>query len=147
MADVKQIDLFLTETTHKGYHFETGMPVSFPYIHNKLSSRSLGLSSQYTKQFQVDIEPAGKYVNLDEDQMNRNVSPEWEKGMFTFRNPLVLKWSGDDSGRYGPNSWKMRLYLAFKKQRGMALTAALKAASYDGIVTVEGRDTMEIVKL
>lgn len=147
MAQKPPIELSLTEVTHKGHNFRTGLTVTFPYIHNKTSARSLGLSGRYLKQFQTEIEPAGKYVILDELGPRSKLTPEFERGNMTLRNPLVITFSGDGSGRYNATSWKMRLYLYYKKQRGKALTAVLKAQGYDSIVTCDGRETLEIIKL
>lgn len=148
MANLKPpIELMLAEVSHKGHNFRTGLSVTFPYIHNKTSARSLGLSPQYLKQFQTEIEPAGKYMILDELGPLQKMPPEYERGNITLRNPLVIEFSGDGSGRYNTTSWKMRLYLYFKKQRGKALTAVLKAQGYDSIVTVGDRETSEIIKL
>lgn len=140
------LELFKTEVTHRGHIFRTGVPVTFPFTRNKFSARSLGLSASFLNKFQADIEPAGTYMILDE-LPNSPLTPEWEKGMITFRNPLVIKFNEKDNDRYDDGSWKMRLHKAFNKQRGRALTAAIRAVGYDAIVTVSGRYTSEIIKL
>lgn len=147
MARDPKVDLHETTVTHRGRQFKTGLPVTFPYMRNTVSARSIGLTTQYLREFQAHIEPAGIYMILDETPNSPVPSPEWEKGSMTFRNPLVIKFNAKDNSRYDENSWKMTLSKAFRKQRSRALTAALKAAGYDGIVTVSEGYTSEIIKL
>lgn len=147
MARDPKVDLFETTVTHRGRSFKTGQPVTFPYLRNTISARAGGLTTQRLREFQAHIEPAGMYMILDELPNSPAPSPEWEKGSMTFRNPLVIKFNSKDTGRYDDNSWKITLSKAFKKQRGIALTAAIKAEGYDGIVTVADGYTSEIIKL
>lgn len=68
--------------------------------------------------------------------------PGWVKGKVTFGNPLVLDWGKG----YDDTSWKMALSKHYGK-KGKALTQAIKAEGYDGIVTVDGKEISEIVEL
>lgn len=140
------VDLLKTEVTYKGHLFRTGLTVTFPYTRNLVSARSLGLTSAYLRKFQADIEPAGMYLILDE-LPGSPALPEYEKGTMTLRNPLVIKFNAKDTDRYDEFSWKARLHQAFNRQRGQSLSAAIRTAGYDSIVTVSGRETSEIVKL
>lgn len=122
-----------------GYEFETGVPVSFAYLHKP------GASKGYTgdkSRFQQDIEPAGKYVILDEINDEKKTPEGYKRGEVTLNNPLVLKW-GD---RYDHTSWKQNLVDVYGK-KGKELTEKLKKDGYDGIVTVDAKSVSEIVIL
>lgn len=127
------------KVTSSGYIFETGVPVSFPYLHKD------GASSGYSgdrKRFQQDIEPAGKYVVFDGEGDEDKTPEGYERGKTTLKNPLVLKW-GD---RYDDTSWKQNLFDIYKKS-GKELTQKLVKDGFDGVVTVDSYGVSEIVLL
>jgi len=124
-VDIDQLGL--VSHTESGVHFSTGHPVEFPFMHNPTPAPHMG------GRFGQNIEPAGMYLNaaiLDIEQQTARDSG-WEVGKIAFRKPLVLVWSG-----YDEDGWKSRLAKAYGKTRA-ALTRALIADGYDGIVTVD----------
>ena len=133
-------DLPLTSITVKGFKFETGVPVTFPFMRNTVSSKTYKLIDK--KRFQQDIEPAGMYMSFDETPDSPVPTPDWIKGEMQFKHPLVLAWGKG----YDENSWKAHLFKKYGK-KGKALSSKIKADGYDGIVTVDGRFVSEIVKL
>lgn len=131
-------DLPLTQVTEQGVRFKTCSPVTFTYIRNTRKSPK-------SREFQQDIEPAGRYMLHNEDPQS---IPGWESGEVTFECPLVMALNTNYPDEiYGPNSWKSALYEAFGAKGG-ALSRKLRALGYDGIVTTIGSDeTREIVAL
>lgn len=144
---VEAEELETAELVYKGTRFKTGTPVTFPYVRNNESAAGMKLPKHVAAQYQVDIEPAGRYLSFDDDP-KYPAAPGWEKGEVTFRNPLVIPLnSAGDAGRiYDENSWKKNLQRHFKKN-GRALSSALKSKGYDGIVTVTSKYPSEIVQL
>lgn len=126
-----------------GFRFQTGVPVTFPFIRNTEPSPYLGA------EYQQDIEPAGRYMLL-QGSAGGPETPGWERGTVTFKSPLVIAFNTDpDPPRlYNETSWKQVLADHFGL-RGDALSRALMAQGYDGIVTVSVRPahTKEIVDL
>lgn len=138
--------------TEYGVRFDTGVPVTFRFVRNTERAPHFGA------RFQQDIEPGGRYLlhNPDPGDLPRG----WETGTASFESPLVIAFSlagdvGPDEPIYGPTSWKAQIARAFGKG-GRALSAALRVAGYDAVVTVSlnrnkrnGRpvDTREIVAL
>ncbi len=118
--------------------FETGRPVRFSYYR-----RASGAAQKhhFGGTFGQDIEPAGRYMNHRAEGPEGWHPPGLELGEVTFENPLVLH-----NLYYGPEGWKQRLVDAFGA-KGKALSKKIRAAGYDGIVTVDGRDVSEIVDL
>ena len=112
--------------------FETGKPVTFPYLHNTQKSPNMG--SRYGQ----DIEPHGMYITRDE--MGWEPQAGYENGNITFNNPLVLQF--EDT-----NQWKQELQNTTGK-KGKPLSRFLAKKGYDGIVTVDAKgNTWEIVSL
>jgi hypothetical protein len=128
-----------------GIRFETGVPVSFPFIRNTQSSPHFG------SRFQQDIEPAGRYLLAREGTFDPPSG--WEVDTIFFAKPLVIAFNANHGEPYyDEHSWKAQLHRAYGK-KGKRLTEALLRDGYDGIVTVgydqHGRpvDTKEIVDL
>ena len=136
------LDLPLTTTTDHGVRFETGRPVTFPFIRNteKAPRRLRGLPDR----FQQGIEPAGVYLLVG----SGHVPPGWVTGTVTSRKPLVLLLNSAESpdSIYDDASWKAVLHRAFKA-KGKALSAKLMRLGYDLIVTVSQGETREVVAL
>ena len=138
-ATKRDLAVDLATTDEYGVHFETGVPVTFPFIRNTEKSPHVGST------FGQDIEPHGRYLLHDYDP-KRKPPRGWHTGTITFRSPLVIALSGDPDKIYGPAGWKARLSDATGK-RGAALSRHL-AKTYDGIVTVdETGSTSEIIDL
>jgi hypothetical protein len=144
-------DLGLAVIDFQGNHFETGVPVTFEFLRNTEPAPRPGPQDQ----FQQRIEPAGRFMIVNEQATPENLVDGWELGEITFENPLVLEFNTTGEPYYDETSWKARLAERYGKT-GMALTKALFADGYDGIVTVHvmreaGREepfhTKEIVSL
>lgn len=88
-----------------------------------------------------DIEPAGKY--LTEATEGSRPPAGWQVFEVTFANPLRIEWG---EGYDSPTSWKRVLHERYGKT-GAALSAALRADGYDGIITFDKYGTSEIVDL
>lgn len=121
-AYVGAADLLLTEITEEGRRFVTGVPVRFPYI------RNLGATPHMGSRYGQDIEPTGRYMSYIPKP--RDAPRGWETGWVEFNNPLVLAWVS-----YEVDGWKARLSRHYRKT-GKALSRAIIADGYDGIVTV-----------
>lgn len=140
--------MILTEwVVDHGYKFATGVPVTFPYVRNTEKSPYFG------KEFQQDIEPAGRFMLLREDVTSPEL-PGWEYGTVTFRYPLVLAFNSDLATPYQYNATNWKAYLSkLYKAKGRKLSQRLIDAGYDGIVTVgllpsgQPSETKEIVQL
>lgn len=103
--------------------FKTGLPVTFDFIHNTESATRIWGRPKKGDRFKRDIEPSGRYVN--EGSLWSDAPPTMIGGSLTFNNPLVLK----------TETWKQDLFDHYGK-RGKALSEALIADGYDGVVTV-----------
>ena len=132
---------------HAGSYFETGTPVEFRYFRNTVPAPNMG------EKFQQHIEPAGRYLNQNENQDRLDYLENVENvefGNIQFDNPLVIQ-SNLGDGIYDSLSWKYILAKKFGKT-GRELSLALIEAGYDGIVTVAMHNgkpayTSEIVDL
>ncbi len=131
-------ELMLTSVDEDGVHFETGVPVTFTYVHNTEGAPKAARNDG----FQQGIEPAGFYVSHVANPVD--LPDGWDVGEVAFRNPLVLLWS--PSGRYDETSWKARLAEAYGKV-GAELSRTIEGDGYDGIVTTDQYGTSEIVVL
>lgn len=131
-------ELPFASLTKKGFKFETGTPIKFPFMRNTVSSKSFNIPEE---RYQQNIEPAGMYMIFD-DMPKEEKPAKWEQGEMSFKNPLVLKWGE----AYDHTSWKQALYDKFGAS-GKALTKKLLDEGYDGIVTVQDGDLSEIIKL
>ena len=124
----KAVELKLTKADMSGTKFETGKPVTFNYMHNKDSATSVFGRPKKDSRFNRYYDPSGKYVTFT----TKREVPDYgnfEIGSLTFNNPLViendnLEWKKDLSNNYGG-------------LRGKALSQAVIADGYDGIVTVD----------
>jgi hypothetical protein len=122
--------------------FETGQPVSFPFVRNTERAGNFG------KTFQQDIEPTGIYL------LHSPHKPPvgWEHGTVMLDAPLVIPFNTQPSGGYDENSWKAVLQKKYRA-KGKALSRQLITAGYDSVVTVglnrnfDPEDTREIVLL
>ncbi len=133
-------DLGLATVEADGIRFETSKSVTFPYYR-----RPSGGGQQFYagERFAQHIEPSGQYMSFHGAHDNVDV-PGLEMGQATFKSPLVLYWDG-----YDESGWKARLSRHFGGKKHKALSAAIRKAGYDGIVTVhrEWNEPSEIVKL
>ena len=134
--------MLLAETTEYGVHFKTGTPVVVRFLRNTTKAPSAPAGDPY----QQRIEPAGRYMIHNPDP--GDLPEGWIQGTVRFENPLVLAFNTKQGLYYSDGSWKKQLERFFRK-RGRALSRAVFAAGYDGIVTVMPGtgDTREIVDL
>lgn len=129
----------LAHVVEGGVRFETGVPVVFPFLRNTEPSPYLGAT------YQQDIEPAGRYL-LHDPAPGRPPLRGWEKGTVRLTSPLVLRATGSER-LYDDTSWKSVLFEVFGRRSGAALSRAILRAGFDGVVTVRGDETLEIVDL
>lgn len=117
--------------------FETGKPVTFDFAHNTESATDLFGKPKKGDRFKRDLEPSGRYVIQVPDASEVDTSRNTISGTLTFNNPLVLN----------VETWKEDLQRHYKK-RGKALSNALIADGFDGVVTIDGKyGTSEILDL
>lgn len=123
----------------QGVRFETGRPVTFSYMRRNEAVGNFGST------YQQDIEPAGRYMIHNEEPGDTG---DWEIGTQVFTNPLVIQFNPVNHVSYDEDSWKYTLYQYYGGKKGKALSKAIRADGYDGIVTVGmGPYTKEIVDL
>ena len=115
----------ITNTTELG-DFKTGVPVSFDFSHNTASATAIFGKPKKDAPYDRGIEPSGRYVSQVKDASKVDTSSGIMSGTLSFKNPLVLN----------VDTWKRDLFNHYKK-RGKALSKALIADGYDGVVTIE----------
>lgn len=107
----------------------------FTYIRNtEKSAKTMNMGQ--------DIEPAGKYMTMQEPGTPADLPTGWERGTIQFDNPLVIEWGSARAG-----GWKTKLSEQFGGKKGKELSQAIKEAGYDGIITVDGKTPQEIISL
>lgn len=139
-SDVYDKSKFLAKKTEAGVTFETGKPVKFRFTRNTSKSPKPTSGDRY----QQAIEPAGRY--LTHKTHDGQSPPGWVDGEVEFKSPLVLKLNAVEGNIYDDASWKKFLHHQFKA-KGKALSKKIRAAGFDGIVTVDKYGTSEIVDL
>jgi hypothetical protein len=126
----------MTSTVEFG-EFATGKPVTFDFSHNTESATALFGKPKKGDRFKRDMEPSGRYVIQIPDASVASNESGRVSGKLTFNNPLVLN----------VETWKDDLFNHYKK-RGKALSKALIADGFDGVVTIDGKyGTSEILDL
>lgn len=126
----------MTSTVQFG-EFATGKPVTFDFSHNTESATALFGKPKKGDRFKRDLEPSGRYVIQVPDAAAVGAENGRVSGKLTFNNPLVLN----------VETWKDDLFNHYKK-RGKALSKALIADGFDGVVTIDGKyGTSEILDL
>lgn len=131
-------ELGLASVVIRGAHVSTGIPFGLSWARNPERAPRPGAIDWY----QQGIEPVGTYVVEDAGYLPRG----WVDGIADVRCPLVIWWNTSNSGVYDEHSWKARLARAFRA-RGRMLTAKLRRAGFDAVVTVRDGHTSEIVLL
>lgn len=120
-----------------GKLFETGKPVTFPYLHNRDSATKMFGIPDKDSPFGRGYEPSAKYVTYhDGDKPSYG---NFEAGEITFNNPLVI-----DNDNL---NWKQALSESYGGKTGKVLSKAIIKDGFDGIVTVDGKSISEIVDL
>lgn len=113
-------------------------PLEVSYIRNPVSSATHAVNHDFGQ----DVEPSGRYIS----QSSGMVPDGWESGTVRFEKPLHLQFG--ESGLYtDDDNWKRRLSGHYGGKAGKALSEALRAEGYDGIVTHDKYGTSEIVDL
>ena len=129
--------------TSDGLHFETGVSVTFPFIHNKESATALfGLPSKdrdMDVQTGRTVEASGRYVTHapGTSKFVQDNADKFDTGFITFKNPLVLKSEG--------LGYKKKLSDSFGGLTGKKLSKSIISAGYDGVVTTTQGGTSEII--
>ena len=121
---------------------KTGQPVTFNYLHNTESAAKHYGKPKAGDRFGRDLEPAGQYVNPVSEKRAKEHAAEFEgfeTGVKSFKNPLVLS---NDSLQ-----WKGALSKQYGGKTGKALSKAIVADGYDGIITTEKNYISEVVDL
>jgi len=121
---------------NEGARFQTGIPITFHYARNTEPAPYCG------PRFAQDAEPAGRFMVLREVEPE-HLPPGWIHGILTLNRPIVLslvwpvEYPDGSWGEYkGREGWKRRLSEAFDGLTGTALSRAILAAGYDGVVTI-----------
>lgn len=118
---------------------ETGKPVTLYYSRNTESARP---NARAFGDVGIDIEPAGEYMNVEQNTELKAPTDKWESGAVRFTNPLVLEHKNTTS-----TGWKKDLSDMFGGKTGKALTAAVKKAGHDAIITYDTYGLNETVNL
>jgi len=128
-----------TTVTEGGVIFRTDRPVTFRFVHNNEPAPKI-----VGDPFKQSVEPAGFFCL----HVAGDATPPrgWTSGMMHFNRPLVLA-RDYDGNIYGPTGWKTRLSIASGGKKKKALSSWLLRQGYDGVVTVSGGETSEIVAL
>lgn len=137
MLSGRALDLFaktgrFPALIEEGVQARTGQPITLPYMRNLEKAPYLGAM------FAQDIEPAGEYMNVDDDHSAARAHAagkfvaNYRFGTVTFKNPLVLDHISTAHG-----GWKTTLSRMFGGLTGRKLSAAIMKAGHDGIITVD----------
>jgi len=131
----------ITELTGQGDVdlIETGKPVSFHFIHNTESATEIFGKPKKGAPFGREFEPSARFVNIASKKTSDKASGQFIGGKLTFRNPLVVP--NDDL------KWKETLSKKYDGKTGKALSKALIADGYDGVITTEENHISETVDL
>lgn len=128
-----------TSITQYGSHFETGVPVTFKYIHNTNSATKLMGKPKKGDGYGRWFEPSAQYVSIIDEIDAIKELPNYVSGTLKFKNPLVI-----ENCRH---EWKQQLSESFGNKRGKELSKAIIRAGYDGVVTVDKYGVSEIINL
>ena len=124
-----QADDQKTVIEEDGVYFETGVPVTFDFVHNTESATGMfGIPDENSK-FGRGFEPSGKFVTRVKDKNKALNLDTLESGTITFQNPLVIL--NDNL------EWKKKLSSNYGGLKGKELSKAIIADGFDGIVTVD----------
>lgn len=127
-----------------GMIFETGKPISFPFIKNTQKAPQFQKFGE--DRFAQAIEPHGNYISSAHDVDVTKLPENYIHGKMDFKNPLVIDWG--KSGLYTePDNWKQVLSKQYGGKKGKSLSKAIAKDGYDGIVTIQGNEPSEIVDL
>ena len=119
---------------------------TYGYIHNTSKAPKPGLNDDYGQK----IEPAGKYMNLSTvefaekqgEYYKKNKINNIETGTIKFANPLII-----DATDKTSKQWKVDLSKKYNGKKGQALSRAIIADGYDGIITTDRGEISESVHL
>lgn len=117
----------------------TGQPMQVFFSRNTQSAKA---NAPVGMDFGQDVEPAGEYMNLLEQDTSAQARDGWQYGSIAFINPLVLEHKDTTS-----QGWKRDLSEMFDGKTGQALSDAVRAAGYDAIVTRDSYGYSESVNL
>ena len=109
---------------------KTGSPVQFYYHRNLVKSPNLG------ERMGQHIEPHGEYLSYHEP--GSLFLDNYEYGIISFSNPLVIQWESDNSPMNHNNKnwgWKSELSSLYG-EKGKRLSEVISGLGYDGIITL-----------
>lgn len=113
-------------------------PEEVEFVRNPISSTAHVSGNDFGQ----DIEPSGRYIT----KLDGFVPEGWESGTVRFEKPLYIHFG--EGGLYSDgDNWKRRLSGYYGGKTGSALSDAVRADGYDGIVTHDKYGTSEIVDL
>jgi hypothetical protein len=110
----------------------------FFYNRNTESSKKFKINQDFGQ----NIEPSGEYINIDAKTPLKAPDERWEMGRITFKNPLYVDHKDTSS-----KGWKKDLSEKFGGLTGKKLSAAIKKAGYDAIITKTKNGFSETVNL
>lgn len=120
--------------------FKSGQSETIRFFRSKEKSPDMG------DRFGQDVEPAGRYMNEfhagGAEPLLRDFPKKYESGEVQFNRPLMI-----DTDKNGLVDWKRTLSSAYDGKTGKALSKALAADGYDGIITFDKHGRGEIVDL
>ncbi len=117
-------ELRLTTLSEGRAIFETGKSVQFRWMRDK--------NDPYLHE--NDIRPTGFYMRHN---VGNIIKEGYEKGIIRFTNPLVIEYE----------EWKQRLSNYFDGKTKKSLSKTISNEGYDGIITVYGNHTEDIVNI
>ena len=143
-AQQSTMNTFAEAYNPAGVTFQTGKPITFPFIKNIEKAPQLQKFGE--DKFAQAIEPSGNYINSAHDVDITKLPKNYIHGTINFKNPLVIDWG--KSGLYTePDNWKQVLSAQYGNKKGKDLSKAIAKDGYDGIVTMQGSEPSEIVDL
>ena len=117
----------------KSNDVKTGQPVTLTYLKNTEKASYLG------SRFGQDVEPSGFYFIQKEHDFPPSTG--WIEGKITLNNPLVIPLTDENMIEY-----KRELSEKYKGKKKKALSNAIKADGYDGIITTKDGYLGEMIK-
>jgi hypothetical protein len=110
----------------------------FYYNRNTESSKKFKINQDFGQ----NIEPAGEYMNIDAKTPLKAPDERWEMGKISFKNPLFIDHKDTSS-----QGWKKDLSERFGGLTGKKLSAAVKKAGHDAIITKTKNGFSETINL
>tara|TARA_R110000850_G_C9996087_1_gene467983 strand:+ start:30752 stop:33736 length:2985 start_codon:yes stop_codon:yes gene_type:complete len=124
-----------------GNEVGTGKPFKGFFVKNTENVKAQGQAAGID--FGQNLEPKGDFINVSQsDIIAKSPPPGFVGGEVSFNNPLVLEFKSTNS-----QGWKKDLSDLYGGKTGKALTTAIEKDGFDGILTVDGGQLDEAVRL